>query len=57
VGYRFVPVKTSGPGSGNAEAGPATGEATHDATLDGHEDSQAEGPESRGLPAIAHADR
>jgi len=57
VGYRFVPLKSSGPGPGNAEAGPVTVDPTHDRTQDGHENSQAAGPESRGLPAIAHADR
>jgi DNA-binding response OmpR family regulator len=58
VGYRFVPVKTSG---GRESEGPASdvaaGSAGQDGTLGDPNDSQPDGTAARGQPAMAHADR
>ena len=56
VGYRFVPVKGSGPGSDGSDAGAAASEADGGGP-DNPDGDQPDSADGRDLSAIAHADR
>ena len=56
VGYRFVPVKRGGPGSDGIDAAAADVSVSDDA-LDSADGDEPDSANSRGLQAIAHADR